>query len=80
MLYQAPTQKQQGGLTEMYLKYGTYVKSFYSVICAPSCMSVKMMGSTNPRLHHSTDWDKCVPKILREDCKAMLQQKINVVK
>lgn len=69
LLYQAPTQKQKGGLTEMYEKYGTYVKSFYSVICAPSCMSVKMMGATHQRLHHSTNWECAVPKIIRETYK-----------
>ena len=65
------TQKVGGGITEMYQKYGTYVKSFYSIMLRPDC--VKIWGMTsfsgNRRLHHIIDWDKAVPKIISSDFK-----------
>jgi len=61
---QVQTQKSKGGLTEIYLDSGTYVKSFYTVMMAPSCVSVKTMGQTNRRFHHSIKWDNAVPKIV----------------
>lgn len=66
MLTQAKTQSEPGGLTEAYLDFGTYVKSFYSVMYAPSCTSV---GSLGARIHHKINWNYAVPKILREDVK-----------
>lgn len=48
---------------------GTYVKSFYSVIFAPSCVSIAMMGDKHKRIHHNISWDNCVPKILNEKYK-----------
>lgn len=63
---QAQTQKQKGGLTDVYLNDGTYVKSFFSVMSAPSCVKVAQMGSTNMRMHHKIDWEHCVPEILNE--------------
>jgi hypothetical protein len=68
-LNQKETQKSKGGMTGAYLDGGTYIKSFYSVICMPSAVKVGMMGQKEYRLHHHVDWDKCVPKILREDIK-----------
>lgn len=68
-LDQKTTQKQKGGLTEIYLDQGTYVKSFYSVMIAPYCTKVRTMGSTNPRLHHSIDWKYAVPHIIPEKYK-----------
>ena len=35
MINQKPTLQREGGLTEVYLEYGTYVKSFYSVMFSP---------------------------------------------
>lgn len=63
---QATTQKNQGGLTEIYLKLGTYVKSFYTVMCSPSCCRVRMMGDAHKRLHHSVSWANAVPQIVSE--------------
>ena len=63
-LTQVQTQKAKGGLTEIYLDSGTYVKSFYTVMMAPSCVSVRTMGQTNRRFHHSIKWDNAVPKII----------------
>jgi len=65
-LEQTQTQANAGGLTEIYLDSGTYVKSFYSVIFQPSCVKVKILQSKNQRLHHSVAWKNAVPMILRE--------------
>ena len=63
---QKETQSNAGGLTEIYLELGTYVKSFYSVIAAPSCIKVAAMGDSALRLHHAVTWKNAVPKIIRE--------------
>ena len=68
-LTQVATQTNSGGITDFYLTYGTYVKSFYTVMMNPSCVSVKMMSAKNPRLHHSINWGDAVPCILPEKCK-----------
>lgn len=65
-LQQKATQKTKGGLTDMYLSYGTYIKSFYTVLFCPSFCKVTLMQSKHPRLHHSISWDNAVPKIIRE--------------
>lgn len=64
-LDQDDTQSSEGGMSESYLSYGTYVKSFYTVMMAPSCVSINLMGVIRKRLHHRIDWDKAVPKILK---------------
>lgn len=68
---QMPTQGQRGGMTEAYLDFGTYVKSFYSVMYAPSCVKVSVLRGGNgagrgnhPRLHHAVTWDACAPCIV----------------
>jgi len=68
-LTQKTTQKTAGGMTEAYLEYGTYVKSFYSVMYCPSFVKVGIMHTTNKRLHHTVSWDYAVPKILNESLK-----------
>jgi hypothetical protein len=68
-LVQKATQKTKGGMSEAYLQYGTYCKSFMSVMMMPSSVKVSMMQSNNPRLHHAIDWDATVPKIISEDHK-----------
>ena len=65
-LLQKETQSNAGGLTEIYLELGTYVKSFYSVMAAPSCIKVALMGDRQMRLHHAVTWKNAVPKIIRE--------------
>lgn len=68
-LNQIQTQKTPGGLTEAYLDFGTYAKSFYSVMYAPSCVKIAELldhRSNNPRIHHQINWNNAVPKILRE--------------
>lgn len=64
---QETTQASDGGLTEMYLEVGTYVKSFYSIMCCPSAVKIAMMGTEHPRIHHRVDWNKCAVKIVREE-------------
>jgi len=66
MLVQTATQQSKGGLTDIYLDLGTYVKSFYSVICSPSCVKVHSMGVNYMRIHHKVEADKCYPKIINE--------------
>jgi len=70
-LEQTPTQAQKGGLTDLYLRHGTYVKSFYTVMMAPSCTVVSSMGVTDRRMHHRVAWDRAVPKIISDKyCKS----------
>ena len=66
MLVQPPTQQNARGLTDVYLKYGTYVKSFYSVMCMPSAVKVNLMGSKHFRMHHRVSWGNCVPLIISD--------------
>jgi hypothetical protein len=68
-LGQKTTQKNKGGMTELYLDSGTYVKSFYSVMGMPSSVSIRLMGDTKKRLHHFVNWNCTVPKIIRETAK-----------
>ena len=68
-LVQIETQKNTGGNTEAYKSFGTYVKSFYSVIVAPSCCKISTIGRLNKRIHHSITWNNAVPKIVSESCK-----------
>jgi hypothetical protein len=68
-LEQKQTQSNAGGLTDIYLNFGTYVKSFYSVMYNPSSVKVRQMGQSNKRLHHSINWDATVPKIISEKFK-----------
>lgn len=63
-LNQQDSQQNSGGMTELYLNAGTYVKSFYSVIVAPSCVKIAEMGCGHRRIHHLVDWETCTPKII----------------
>lgn len=65
-LEQKQTQANAGGLTDIYLDLGTYVKSFYSIMYAPSCVKIAEMGVSNRRLHHMVKWKNAVPMILSE--------------
>jgi len=62
-LRQTQTQMQEGGYTEVYIDYGTFYKSFFSVMILPSACRVKFVSSVG-RLHHFVKWDFAVPKIL----------------
>jgi hypothetical protein len=65
-LDQKDTQSQASGITEMYLRFGTYCKAFTTVMMMPGSTKVSMMRSNNPRIHHSIDWKATVPCIIRE--------------
>lgn len=66
-LIQAQTQTNDGGMSDIYLSQGTYVKSFYTVMHAPSAVKIKDMGSIEGRrLHHSISWNNVAPRILSE--------------
>ena len=65
-LNQITTQKNAKGLTDVYLKYGTYVKSFYTVMALTSAARVQMLNTSHKRIHHKILWDKCTPKIISD--------------
>jgi hypothetical protein len=69
MICQVQTQSNSGGNTEAYKSFGTYVKSFYSVIAAPDCCKINLLGVTNKRIHHNINWNNAVPKIVDEKFK-----------
>ncbi len=67
-LNQKRTQSNPGGMTDLYLDGGTYLKSFYSVIYQPSSVRVGVLSDRcASRLHHRIDWKATTPMILRED-------------
>ena len=63
-LDQKQTQSQKGGITDMYLKFGTYCKAFTTVMMHPSGTKVSIMNTTNSRIHHSIKWINTTPMIL----------------
>lgn len=66
-LWQPQTQKNAGGCTEVYLALGTYIKSFYSLMVAPSCIKIGMMGAKGRRrIHHKVQWKHACPVIISE--------------
>lgn len=69
MLNQKQTQSNKGGMTELYLDSGTYLKSFYSVMYSPSCVYVGEMGGSHKRIHHKIMWKNCTPLIINEKWK-----------
>lgn len=71
-LNQKSTQQNAGGMTEVYLDSGTYLKSFYSIVFNPSSVRIRMMsGGANARLHHSISWKNTVPKIVSESLRKL---------
>jgi len=68
-LVQTATQSNKSGITDMYLDFGTYVKSMYTIMYMPSCVKLSMMGNIHKRIHHKIKWDSCVPKIISVDYK-----------
>jgi len=65
-LWQPMTQKESGGCTDIYLEMGTYIKSFYSVLVAPSCVKIAAMGNKHRRIHHMVQWKYACPAIVNE--------------
>lgn len=68
-IQQRQTQSNSGGMTEIYLDSGTYIKSFYTLMYFPSGVKIKLMRSNHPRLHHQIKWDCAVPCIIEEKYK-----------
>jgi len=68
-LDQKDTQTNKGGMTDVYLIGGTYIKSFYSVIVNPSCVKVKTITGKHTRMHHHINWNNAVPCIIDEKYK-----------
>ena len=65
-IVQQATQGNKGGMSDTYLDMGTYLKSFYSVMYSPSCVSISMMGDKHKRIHHEVNWPYCTPMILNQ--------------
>lgn len=65
-LEQGSTQQNSGGLTDMYLELGTYVKSFSTVLCNPSSVSISIIGTRFKRIHHNINWKTTVPEIISD--------------
>ena len=64
-LNQLTTQENDGGMTTIYRQFGTYLKSFYSVMLAPSCVIITPMGIAQ-RIHHRVLWKHAVPQIISD--------------
>lgn len=63
-LDQQDTQKSDGGMTGTYLDGGTYWKSFYSVVHAPSAVKISTLGMSRHRIHHEVSTANAV-QVLR---------------
>jgi hypothetical protein len=70
-LNQPQTQSQKNGITDMYLRYGTYCKAFTTTMMHPSGVKVAMMNSNNPRIHHTIKWINTTPMIINERYKKL---------
>ena len=68
-IVQKQTQKNKGGMSDVYLDMGTYLKSFFSVMYSPSCVKISTMGDTHKRIHHKISWENCCPKIINQKYK-----------
>lgn len=70
---QKQTQSNEGGMTDVYLESGTYLKSFYTIIFSPSSVKISRMGNKkgkqNRRIHHKVNWRNTTPYILDESFK-----------
>jgi len=70
-LEQKATQLTSGGMTDAYLKFGTYVKSFTTVMMQPSSVFVAMMGFTKNRIHHRVIQRNTTSMLLNEKYKKL---------
>jgi hypothetical protein len=73
MLVQTQTQSASGGMTDIYVDSGTYVKSFYSVIANPAAANVSVLcdysaNTPRPRFHHNCVQNHYAPKIIPSAC------------
>lgn len=58
------TQVNSGGIKDMYLRYGTYVKSFYTVLLHPSGVKIGVIGDRYLRIHHNINPEHTYVKII----------------
>ena len=74
----APSQSMGGGMTGLYKDSGTYMKTMYTIIQAPSCVRISAIGSrgmgnsmddNSVRIHHKVKWNNACVKIVREKWK-----------
>lgn len=72
-LTQAATQSNKSGITDMYLRFGTYCKAFTTVMMQPSSVKVAMMQSKHIRIHHAIKWNNTTPMIIHEKHKKHVQ-------
>ena len=68
-IHQLMSQTNQGGMTDLYVDSGSYIKSFYTVMYQPSSVKIAAMQSQYSRLHHLVSWKNTVPVILDEQYK-----------
>lgn len=78
-IIQKQTQSNKGGMTDLYLDSGTYVKSFYTVMYSPSMAKIGEIGTTQRRLHHRIKWSNAVPVILNESYKKKPNNNLQVI-
>jgi hypothetical protein len=83
-LNQKTTQLNPGGVSDLYVEVGTYMKTFYSVMVHPSGTKVSVLFNTSARkknaeksnnqfrVHHRIAWNNTAPKILKENIKKSL--------
>lgn len=67
IIVQGNTQQNRGGMTDIYRRDGTYVKSMHTVVRYPAAVRVKPLMST--RWHHSINWNRIQTKIISEKFK-----------
>lgn len=63
---QLDTQQNNQGMTNVYSGNGTYMKSFYTIMCCPSFVKVGIIGNNHARIHHNVDWKHAVPCIISD--------------
>jgi len=68
-LTQTATQTQKGGITDMYLRYGTYCKAFTTTMMHPSGVKISILPTNNQRIHHLINWKSTTPRIINEKYK-----------
>lgn len=69
MINQMDTQSQKSGMSDIYKQFGTYVKSFTTVMMNPSSVKIGMIQSNHSRMHHLIKWKNTVPVIINEKYK-----------
>lgn len=69
IVHQETTQQQAGGMTPTYKRFGTYTKSFYTLLYQPSSVGIGGIGYKYRRIHHAINHNATFPLILPESCR-----------